>query len=115
MEMGPHGYPLRFSYATQTSTNFFIARQKDAPLSKDEQTPGKSSGGARASCDIAHDVEAHPPRDYEEQGPTIDRGSYQPPQTPEAAYEGARPVSYQVCFLFDIVASLLFAWGHAWD
>ena len=81
-------------------------RQEKAPEGR-----GPREVEARASRDIARDVEARPSRDYEEQGPTIDRGSYQPPHAPEAAYEGARPVSYQVCFL--LISSLhffCFAW-----
>jgi hypothetical protein len=76
-------------------------RQEKAPEGR-----GPREVEARASRDIARDVEARPSRDYEEQGPTIDRGSYQPSQAPEAAYEGARPVSYQVCFL--LILSLHF-------
>lgn len=82
MEMGPHGYPLD----KKTS----ISRR----LSRRQEKAPEGRGPREAEAMTSRDVGERPSRDYEEQeqGPTIDRGSY---QAPLQAQEGARPVSYQ--------------------
>ena len=77
-------------------------------MSRRQEKAPEGRGAQDVEARTSRDVEARPSRDYEEQGPTIDRGSYQPPQAAEAAYEGSRPVSYQVCFL--LILSLHFLW-----